>query len=73
MATPIPMPENLNVDMGATSGNGDFWGGSRSNTWNFAPPQYQVMAQNQRASGQNWTNLIMFAGALGAVWLLTKK
>lgn len=57
---------------GGTSGTGD-QERSSGNTWNFAPPQYQVQANQQQMAGQQWSSVALVGGVLVVAWLFTRK
>jgi hypothetical protein len=69
---------------GGSGGGQSFEGGSAdatlgdnsrggSNTWNFAPPQYQARARQQQAVGQQYTTVAIIGGVVVMAWLLTRK
>lgn len=71
---PVPMPENLAISGGdaGPSATGDQSAG-RYNTWNFAPPDYQVKAQQNQIFGMQLQTVAFVAGAVGLAWLVLRK
>jgi len=57
----------------ASATNGDFSGGDSSNQFNFAPPQYQVEANQKRDLGMQMQTFGILGLAVVALWLFTRK
>lgn len=63
----------LSADLGGgPSATGD-QDAARGNTWNFAPPSYQVAAQSRQTSGQQWQTVALVGSVIVAAWLFTRK
>jgi hypothetical protein len=75
----MPLPGGLpplaitggNAGPSGADGNRNSAGGG--NTWSFAPPRYQVQAQQAQAAGQNWQSVAFLAAAVGLAWLVLRK
>jgi hypothetical protein len=68
----MPLPSVTGGAVTSSAETGDMDRGS-GNTWNFAPPQYQVKAIQQQQAATQWQSVAFIGGAVALAWLVLRK